>query len=40
MKKNESGFSVVHVLLLLVVVGIIGFAGWKVWDTNRSEEPK
>jgi hypothetical protein len=40
MKENQNGFSVPHLLLGLVVVAIIGFAGWRVYeaqkDTNKS----
>lgn len=31
---KQSGFSVVYGLLSLVIVGIIGFAGWKVYDST------
>jgi hypothetical protein len=34
--KSQTGFSPVHVLLLLILVGIIGFTGWKVYDANKS----
>lgn len=34
-KNNESGFSVVEVILLLVIVGIIGFFGWFVYNSNK-----
>jgi type II secretory pathway pseudopilin PulG len=30
MKKNQKGFSHVEILLLVVIVGIIGFVGWYV----------
>jgi type II secretory pathway pseudopilin PulG len=30
MKKNQKGFSHVEILLLIVIVGIIGFVGWYV----------
>ena len=35
MKKNQKGFSAIEGLLILLIVGIIGFAGWHVWQ-NRS----
>lgn len=35
MKLNTKGFSAVEGLLILIIVGIIGFAGWKVWDASR-----
>jgi Tfp pilus assembly protein PilV len=34
--KNQSGMAVLEVLLLLVVVGIIGFAGYKVHNTKQA----
>ncbi len=33
--KSQSGFSPVHVVLILVLVGIIGFTGWKVYDAGK-----
>jgi len=39
-KRSQAGFSVPHLLLGLVAVAIIGFAGWRVYqaqkDTNKS----
>jgi hypothetical protein len=37
MKINAKGFTAVEGLLILIIVGIIGFAGWKVWDTSKSD---
>src|SRR5690349_19974476 len=37
--KNESGFSVVEALLVLVIVGLIGVFGWYVWH-NRATQAK
>lgn len=34
MHKNNSGFSVLHALLLLLLIAIIGFTGWYVWQAN------
>lgn len=39
MKVNQKGFSVVEVLLALLVVGLIGSAGWYVWH-NKSNTRK
>jgi hypothetical protein len=37
MKKNQQGFSIVEILVLLLCVGILGLAGWFVW--SRSNPP-
>ena len=45
MKKNEKGFSVVEILIVLVVVSLIGGAGWYVYqnknkaNTQATEQP-
>lgn len=31
---NQKGFSVVELVLILVMVGILGFVGWRVWQAN------
>jgi prepilin-type N-terminal cleavage/methylation domain-containing protein len=36
MKKNEEGFSVVEVLIVLVVIGLISATGWYVWQNHKS----
>ncbi len=33
--KNQSGIAPVVVVLLLVLVGIVGFAGWRVYDSQK-----
>jgi len=35
MYKNQNGFSAIEGLLILVIVGIIGFTGWFVWQSNN-----
>lgn len=35
MNKNESGFSVVEGLLIVLVVAVIGFVGYFVWHTQH-----
>lgn len=37
MKNTQKGFSAVAVLLIIVVIGLVGFAGWYVYDSNKSE---
>lgn len=40
MKKNQKGFGAIEGLLILVIVGLIGFVGWYVFhaktDTDKS----
>jgi Tfp pilus assembly protein PilV len=36
MKKNQSGFSAIEALLILVIVGIIGGTGWYVLQANKN----
>ncbi len=36
--KNSLGFSVVEALLLLIVVGILGFTGWFVYHAKQSSD--
>lgn len=35
MSRNEKGFGVIEVALVLVILGIIGFTGWRVYEANR-----
>jgi len=35
MKVNQKGFSVVELLIVLVVIGLIGGAGWYVWQSKH-----
>jgi Tfp pilus assembly protein PilV len=37
-KTNQSGFSIVEALLILVVVGILGFTGWYVYHTKQTSD--
>lgn len=36
MKSNQSGFGVVEGLLILIIVGILGFTGWYVWHSKNN----
>lgn len=37
MKANQKGFSVVEILVVVVVVGLLGAAGWLVYDRQKSK---
>lgn len=37
MKKNQKGFSVIEVLVVIVVVGLLGAVGWLVYDRQSSK---
>jgi hypothetical protein len=32
---NQKGFAVLHIVLILIVVAIVGFAGWYVYKANK-----
>lgn len=36
-KKDQAGFSAVEALIILVVVGLLAFAGWYVWRHNHKQ---
>jgi hypothetical protein len=40
MHKNQKGFSILEVLLLLVVATLLGLVGWKVLDARSSKAAK
>ncbi|HTE57116.1 MAG TPA: hypothetical protein VK694_00070 [Verrucomicrobiae bacterium] len=35
LKQSQAGFSVPHLLLGLVAVAIVGFAGWRVYEARK-----
>ncbi|TAH33970.1 hypothetical protein EYC59_04095 [Candidatus Saccharibacteria bacterium] len=37
-KTNQSGFSTVEAILILVVVAILGFTGWFVWNSQKNTD--
>src|SRR4051812_2710121 len=34
--KNQRGFSAVEAILILVIISILGFAGWFVYNAQKS----
>lgn len=38
MKNTQKGFGAVETVLIFVVVGIIGFAGWFVWNSQKQTD--
>lgn len=38
MNKNQKGFSAVEGLLILIIVGLIGFTGWYVWQAKQNAD--
>ncbi len=34
--KSQTGFTPLHIVLILFLVGIIGFTGWRVYDANKA----
>lgn len=38
--KDQRGVTPLIIFLLLIILAIIGFAGWKIWDTNKKPATK
>lgn len=38
MRKNESGFSAVEGIIIVVVVGLLGVGGWYVWSKQNADK--
>jgi Tfp pilus assembly protein PilV len=38
LKKNESGFSAVEIILVLVIVALLGVVGWFVYNRNQDNK--
>lgn len=36
LKKNSAGFTAVEVVLILVIVAAVGFAGWRVYNAQNT----
>jgi hypothetical protein len=39
MLKNQEGFHLVAIMLVFVVLGVVGFAGFKVFSNNKDGQP-
>lgn len=37
--KKQSGFAVVELVLGLIIVAVLGFAGWYVWNNQQTPRP-
>lgn len=37
MFKKQAGFSAVELIIILLVLGVVSFAGWKVWDSRKKD---
>ena len=34
---RQAGFGVVEIILVLAVLGLIGFVGWRLYDQNKAD---
>lgn len=39
MKKTQKGFSAVEALVIVLIVALLGFAGWFVWHSKQKDTP-
>ena len=37
LQQNQSGFSITHFLLVLLIIGALGFAGWRVYEARQED---
>jgi len=35
MQKNQSGFSIIEILIVVVILGLISGAGWYAWQAKK-----
>ncbi len=40
MSKYQKGFGAVEAIIIVIVVAIIGFGAWFVWDKNQKDDAK
>ena len=38
MKSNQSGFSVVEIIMAIVIVGLVGAVGWLYWQNSSGKD--
>jgi hypothetical protein len=38
MKNNQKGFSAIEGLLILIIICLIGFSGWYVWNSKQTSD--
>lgn len=38
MKTNQNGFSAIEALLIVIILGLVGFTGWFVWHSRRATD--
>ncbi len=38
MKRNQNGFSVLELLLVIVILGAVGFLGWKAYSNMKANK--
>lgn len=38
LNKNHYGFGAVEVILILAVLGLVGFLGWRLYEANKAPE--
>lgn len=38
MRLNQAGFGILGVLLVIIIVAILAFAGWRVYTATRDDE--
>jgi hypothetical protein len=36
MKNNQKGFGVVEALVIVLILGLVGFGGWFIWNKNQT----
>jgi prepilin-type N-terminal cleavage/methylation domain-containing protein len=36
-KSHQRGFSVVEIIIVVVVLGLIGFIGWRLYDSTKNK---